>query len=379
MNITTISGIVSFYIFENDGKKYYLFGDKHYTRKNNCRELGYQCDYFDKTFTKTYTYGSECTTIGALLHNWFTYNNDHDILTDFYIELFYTKDHSKTRESHKTYNDIIENKKNNIYEEDNAPFRDQSWMQMTYYIMKPCFVREKENCPYYPNVHVHYTDVRSIEINKEIISVNPFDLSDYHHIEYVKLLFLQYKIILSYLLDIDGFDKFLDKAYLIPEEFRNTLVKNMSLFTVTRQINGKEITMYKTAWELYRLEQLYPIIAKQLREFVQVEANNIMGRVMNILRVEKINYDRYNDLLLDVQSLSMDVYTLSRVFVQHESEEVVLYAGAYHIRFYADFFQYIGFTLLDSVPYKKGQNCITLDSLPLYLNGNKYRQYTTTL
>jgi len=151
------------------------------------------------------------------------------------------------------------------------------------------------------------------------------------------------------------------------------------LFTVTREIDGREIRMYKTAWELYRLEQKYPIIAKQLREFALYEANNIMTRVMNILRVEKINYDRYNDLLLDVQSLSMDVYTLSRVFVQDESEEVVIYAGAYHIRFYADFFQSIGFTLLDSVPYKKGQNCIKMDLLPMYLNGNKYRQYTNTL
>lgn len=378
MNITTISGIVSCYIYEHEGKKYYLFGDKHYTRKNNCRELGYQCDYFDKTFTKTFTYGTDCTTIGALLHNWFTYNNDYDIMTDFYIELFYTKEH--VRENHKTYNDIIENRKSmfHIKEDDKEPFKDKSWMEMTYYIMKPCFVREKDKCPYYPNVHVHYTDVRNVDVG-DITSVNPFEIDNYHHMEYVKLLFLQYKVILSYLLDVDGFDKFLDKAHLIPEEFRDNLVDNMTLFTVIRDINGREIRMYKTAWELYRLEQVNPMIAQQLRMFVYNEANNIMNRVMNILRVEKINYDRYNDLLLDVQSLSMDVYTLSRVFVQNESEEVVIYAGAYHIRFYADFFQSIGFTLLDSVPYKKGQNCIKMDLLPIFLNGNKYRQYTSTL
>lgn len=377
MDITIISGITSCYIFEYDGKKYYLFGDYHFTRANNCKELGHKCDYFDKTFTKTYTYGSDCTTIGALLHNWFTYNNKHGILTDFYIELFYTKENERV--THKPYNDIIENRRTNTNNgiseskiNNDAPFRDQSWLQLMYYIMKPCFVREKDKCPYYPNVHAHYVDVRNVDVG-DIISVNPFELEGRESIEYVKILFLQYKIILRYLLNVDGFGMFLDNAYLLPDTLKDVLVNNVSLFTVTREIDGEWITMYKTAWELYRLEQLYPMIASKLREYVQITANNIINNVYQVLKNEKISYDRYNDLLVDMQSISMDVYTLSRVFIQNDSEQVIIYTGADHIRFYADFFQTIGFQLLTYQPYKKGQNCITMNDLPLYLDANKYR------
>ena len=375
MDITTISGIVSCYIFSHSGKMYYLFGDKHYTRRGNCKELGYQCDYFNNTFTKTYTYGTQCTNIGPLLHNWFTYNNDHSIATDFYIELSYTKENERV--THKYYNDIIENRKTPFYYEEIAPFQDKSWLQLTHYIMKPCFIREKTQCPYYPNVHVHYTDVRILEQEGEIF-VNPFDITDFHHMEYVKLLILHYKIILGYLLDIDGYNRFLDKIHLIPEEIKDDLVHNISLFTVTREINGNNITMYKTAWELHRLEQSYPMIAEKLRVYIQTEAEQIIQKVYNTLKTQKMNYDLYNDLLLDMQSLSMDVYTLSRVFIQNQSDEIIIYAGAYHIQFYVPFLQQCGFDLLTSVPYKKGQNCITMDNLPLYLDGNKYRQYNSS-
>lgn len=373
MNITTISGIVSCYILEYNGKMYYLFGDQHFSRAGNCKELGYACDHFDKTFTKTYTYGRECTTIGALLHNWFIYNNKHNILTDFYIELFYTKENE--RQSHKIYNDIIAERKNtNINTNVNTNlFKDHSWLQVMYYIMKPCFVREKKQCPYYPNVHVHYTDVRDVEINDKIIPVNPFDIDEYQYVEYVKLLFLQCKVILGYLFDVNGFELFLRNIHHVPEEIQKTLINNVSLFTTTKVIDGKEITMYKTAWELYRLEQVYPMIAQELRYYSMKEADTIIKRMYNIIKHKKITFDEYNALFLDIQSLSMDVYTLSRVFIQEDSEEIIIYAGAYHIRFYADFLQHIGFTLLDSVPYKKGQNCIIMDKLPMYLNANKYR------
>lgn len=95
VDITTISGIVSCFVFQLNNQTIYLFGDDHFSRQNNCKQKGYQCDYFNPQFTKTYTYNTECTNIGVLLHNWFVYNNDHDIKTDFYLEEFYTKENKR--------------------------------------------------------------------------------------------------------------------------------------------------------------------------------------------------------------------------------------------------------------------------------------------
>ena len=179
--IKTISGIISCYIFQSYDKKYILFGDRHFNRNGNCKEQGHLCDHFDGTFENTYSYGSDCTTIGALLHNWLTYNNDHNIKTDFYVESIYTKN---DRQHDQEYLNIIKNRKINKYhikpgtkKSNNSPFKDKSWLQLIPIIMYPCFIREKTGCPYYPNVHSHYIDVRLMDTIDGVINVNPFSLS----------------------------------------------------------------------------------------------------------------------------------------------------------------------------------------------------------
>src|SRR5258708_4428709 len=240
-DITVISGIVSCYIFNYNNKKYYLFGDQHFGREGNCQEKGFKCDYFNYTFTNTHTYGSDCTSIGVMLHNWFTYNNDHDIKTDFYIETLYTKENERI--INKEYTDIIKNRRlnkltyNKNIKED--VFKNKSWLQLLPIIMEPCFIKNKINCPYYPNVHVHYIDIRHIENNK-IQLVNPFSLKYlYHHIknnntlsvgEFYKLkdaililidyILNNYEFILHTLLDVHGYENYIKNSNNITTIFK---------------------------------------------------------------------------------------------------------------------------------------------------------------
>ena len=163
--ITVISGPVSMYIYEYNNKKYYFFGDKHHGRATKCQEKGYKCDSFDYSFTNVKSIGSNCSQMGVLLHNWFVYNNDHNIKTDFYLETFYTKENKRFNEE-ENLQLINRRKQNNTQIQTNdAPFENKSWLELVSYIMAPCFIREKENCPYYPNVHAHYIDVRTLIIN----------------------------------------------------------------------------------------------------------------------------------------------------------------------------------------------------------------------
>lgn len=91
-NITTISGPVSLYIYKYDNKKYYFFGDQHYNNTNICEENGIVCDHYDFKLENVIIEGPYCTDLGALFHNWFTFNNDYGIKTDFYAETPFTKD-----------------------------------------------------------------------------------------------------------------------------------------------------------------------------------------------------------------------------------------------------------------------------------------------
>lgn len=426
--VTTISGIVSCYIFEMNHKKYYLFGDKHFTRAGNCKDAGYLCDHFDKTFSQTHTYGSSCTTIGALLHNWFTYNNDHNIKTDFYLEAIYTKNDapyythftdiienrkkyatnienkkytSKNFKDNITYNNVNDNKyfkndviqnnitKNNVkdnfftIEENDAPFQDRSWMELMSIIRQPCFIREKTGCPYYPNVHSHYIDVRLVNTTTGLKNVSPFSFSLLNNVpnvlEYIKMFIVNYKIILDDFLSPYGFTHFVNYIDL-PEEIREEFISDISLFTVVREIDGKKVQMYKAAWELYRLKQKDSVLAEQLTTFMYHKAalliQNIIREFTTDIKNNVIdrNYyiKKYSTLFQDLEIILMDSYALSRVFLQDDSEEIIIYAGNYHIRVYAEFFNYLQYPLLLSAT---GNNCLKMPDLPLYLDANIYRQY----
>src|SRR5207248_3433360 len=102
---------------------------------------------------------------------------DHNIKTDFYLELGFTKE--QDRALSKKYIDIIRGlRAQKLGFIDINPFEDVSWMQLISYVMEPCFIRTKTACPYYPNVHAHYADVRQLDTSIISIYTDPFLLYD---------------------------------------------------------------------------------------------------------------------------------------------------------------------------------------------------------
>ena len=78
---TMISGPNSLYTFNWNGIFFAFFGDSHHSIKGNCeKKNNVKCDTFDYRFEKSIIYDSNCWTIGALLDEWFTYNNNLGIL-----------------------------------------------------------------------------------------------------------------------------------------------------------------------------------------------------------------------------------------------------------------------------------------------------------
>jgi len=128
--IKYITDITSLYIYEIGEKKYFFFGDQHKSKsEGGCQEkLNLKCDDYNENFTDGKYYGSSCTSIGILLHNWFTFNKDYFINTDFYLELGFTNDDE--RESvRETINEINKLKHIKNYEM-TINIEDISWMQL---------------------------------------------------------------------------------------------------------------------------------------------------------------------------------------------------------------------------------------------------------
>lgn len=58
-----ISGANSMYMFELNNKKYYLFGDKHYARRENDCETDIKCDDFDYSYNHIHFQNTGCISI----------------------------------------------------------------------------------------------------------------------------------------------------------------------------------------------------------------------------------------------------------------------------------------------------------------------------
>lgn len=422
MEITMISGPSCLYIYHYEGKKYFFFGDVHGSREGSCHELGYKCDAFNYNFTQTTNADSNCTTIGALLTNWFAYNNKNNIKTDFYLEEFFTQEN--IRSENTEYDEIIskrgvKNIKSGAQalrvdeKSSSSPFHDKSWMQMTSLILSPCFMRDKMNCPYYPNVHMHYIDVRVITNNVEILDTTPFSIDLIHDyvqlyqplnipdliklrdeaMEYINYVISNYKILVKSLLSPDGYDHYMGIMKSLDSQINEYMMEHTNLLTTT--YDGK--LMFRTGKELYRLSQknypLYEKLVKYIYQMVDKALYNIQKYEKSIEpNIKKYNQLKskngikklrtgYNELLkilegyelyfIDLQSVIMDVYTLSRLFIQ-DGEEIIVYAGVDHIKVYMGFFNSLTFPEL-SIDHVKHKTCLMNPKIPNYIDALKYK------
>jgi hypothetical protein len=427
-NITMISDLNSLYIFEIGERKFFFFGDQHDSKSaGNCSEkFGIKCDDYNNKYSDGDFYGGKCTSIGILLRNWFIYNKDHKIQTDFYSEAAFTK--SNARIEYGTITRTLDRLK---YTDETIKhqFDDKSWLILINSLMEPCFVREKRSCPYHPYIHAHYTDVRKYDEEFDMSYADPFILYDIR--EYLQenmprdrknllifrdelliimsIIIQDYREILDGIMQEEGFEQFLQKFHNMSNSFSRDFGKlyirkfeNMRKLTVVRD----KKMMHRTAGEIYRLRKENKFLANLIEDFIYNKADelaesvkehfneqiDILNNFENIgvvdMQYELIEiFSEFLGSLVRLSALSMDAYLLARMFLQTESKEILVYAGSAHISHYAEFFNvYLGvqskigvptnFTNFDDID-NLGNRCVQSNDLPKYLDANKYRTYVT--
>ena len=417
--IKYITDVNSLFIYEIGEKKYFFFGDQHKSKsEGGCQEkLDLKCDDYNQNFTNGKYYGSSCTSIGILLHNWFTYNKDYFINTDFYLELGFTNEDER-KELKETVDEINKLKHNKNYEI-TINIENLSWMELIGSIMNDCFMKSKKICPYYPSVHSHYADVRFLQGKNDVLHADPFllfDLMKYIEKNFprtenklselkdelsiiLSIITYDYKKLIDGILSPDGFDDFLDEYSNLSKTFSSDLSK----FYLKKIMNMKKISvirdgvrMHKVAAELARLRIETPYIAYLIEELIYDKANEyietvkiLYNEVLNAFEYDYYQYGSYEKSLLimtafesvvaalvPLSSLSMDAYLLSRMFLQTESSEIIVYAGSSHIKHYSDFFEiYLGAKKLVGIDSIFDNRCLNIIDLPKYLDANKYRKY----
>lgn len=417
--IKYITDVNSLYIYEIGEKKYFFFGDQHKSKsEGGCQEkLNIKCDDYNENFTDGKYYGSFCTSIGILLHNWFTYNKDYFINTDFYLELGFTNEDER-KGLKETIDEINKLKRNKNYEMD-INIENISWMELISSVMSDCFTKSKKNCPYYPSVHSHYADVRKLENKNEAIYADPFLLFDL--MNFIKdnfprtdkkllelkdelsiimsIITYDYRKLINGMLSPDGFDGFIEEYSNLSKSFSSGLSK----FYLQKIMNMKKISvirdgvrMHKVAAELLRLKKESPYIGYLIEELIYDKADFyidtvkvLYDEVLNAFEYEYYQYNIYDKAslimeafqsivlaLVPLSALSMDAYLLARMFLQTESSEVIVYAGSSHIQHYVNFFEnYLAVPRLVGVDSVFGNRCLNIIDLPKYLDANKYRKY----
>ncbi len=402
MDTAYISGPISCYILSYNNVKYYLFGDVHTAPAiNPCSNPN--CDSINYLFNDINITDSQCWSIGALLAEWFIFNNDHNIRTDFYLEVPFTKEDSRTRIQILT-NIITHRRNSGIILENNDIIDPVSvlWILSLELYFHDCLIHNKSLCQYSPNVRFHYTDTRLTD-EKDI---NIFLIGDISTIiiplnnpnEFIALL-----SVIQFLAD-NAWD-IINKIYMSAESLYDTIqyLNNLlviddntlaaKLFreklqdTMIMQVVRNNLVIHRTAAELHRVN---PEIRNSIRSYIRGEVINVANILSETLEeliyiIEESSDNSVIELYLpslmsglaSLSSFDMDIYTLSRMFLQN-SQEVIVYAGQHHCERYYNFFgDYLGGTVLYSSEWTSDpyQNIKCVNPDLRYLNPYQFRNY----
>ncbi len=392
MKVSQISGVDSFSLFNYNGKLYAMFGDIHYQVNKNC-DKNYHCDYFNYTFDKVKTYHSSCTSILPLLYLWFLYNNAHAIKTDVYIEASFTKLDSYDIQE---FEHLIETRKMVNAESFTTipPNNHTSWLQLAVLLFASCLTTDKTKCLFYPNVHMHYADIRFFNQ----LQNTPFDiafLTNYTKKLYLEdvskdilliidTLFSHYEFILEGIIGTK-FDAMVEFLLSIPiqniamKRDYHKLINKLNRGAVVRE--GKK--MHRVAAELLKLKHLnYPIYEKLIKYINNFEFDvSDYKKFLNLKNLENYILIMAHQFVV-FESFTVDIYTLSRMFTQLDSSQIITYTGLYHHIYFSDFFKnYLHVQPLfeqfnvDLKTLKSTNQCISFNQLEEYINVNQFRNY----
>lgn len=374
-NTVYISGPISCHILENNGTKYYLFGDVHtHPKINSCQDMySLSCTSINRTFDGLIYRNSNCWSIAALFYNWFKVNNDNKIQTEFILEAPFTK--NNVRERVQPLTKIVDERiriKPRVQQLKDGRIMDDTlddiddtvnglWILTFEVLFRNCLIYDKKLCPQY--IHMHYADTRLTD--KNIDDINPFLVGDFVESEY-------YTNILVYLYnhrhqiydkiymgneDLDKVTNYLMKDIPNDPEFKQRF-KDIARLQVTRHNK----ILHRVSAEYNRLKEMYPEVAYKLR--------NYMYEVLDTFTEDDMNEDAFKS----IGALEMDIYIISRIFIQqklNDTKEVIIYSGAHHSTRYYEF-------LTDVLNYKQLYNSphdpeldIKCVQIPLNLIGDK--------
>jgi hypothetical protein len=154
-----VSGPISSYFFEHNGIKYFLYGDQHFSKENNCDKLfskdveGYE-DIKPPCVTTTRGRDENdvnCYDLIAYLDRIFKNAERTDKNVDFYIELPFLVDDAREQDHD---DDIV------------------GYINSIKLYFRKCFTKDKKDCKF-KNVHFHYADLRQ---PNEILAIPGYDL-----------------------------------------------------------------------------------------------------------------------------------------------------------------------------------------------------------
>lgn len=342
-----ISGPSSLYTFNFNGRLFVFFGDIHHSLDGNCTDkYNTTCNTFDNRVKNT-----NCWDIIALLDEWFTYNNNHKISTDFYLE-------TPVRVNNALNRTILINPHiNNI---------SNGWIELIISFFNDCL---DQRCKFNPTIRFHSTDARQEFSKGNIIENSIYAFPTYsRHLNPNSLISL-----LNVLMDTD---LLLDLCFS-NEDIRiilnNIPISHLDLNTqnvfnqvkqslISNAIPKNGILMSRASAEYNKLLAMYPQIAHKLEQFV----------INNLTIAKPINMNQYEDVFMDLGSWIMDVYTISNMFTQ-QSQQIIAYTGETHIETYSSFLKYLGATLLAQYSTNDENRCVIVKSstIPNFNNFGK--------
>lgn len=395
-DVIFISGPVRISILKYKDINFYIFGDSHGSATIGDCESQNIDNYW---------------TIGKLLEEWFLYNYNNRIQTDFYLEIPFLK--------YNTHDKNIGTSK--------------GWIGILSRLSQPCFSKDKTICKYYPYVRFHYANIRRVDdtgdINifrtkipiekllsfiSNVLDYNT-DLNNlnnslrtmlYDLVMLSRLLYENLEEIfanvymgntdLSLVINSYRFTEYIRPDGLIGNIYNKTLNDILDKLSVNNA-NTDYITLHRTANEFYRLSKNYPEIAYKLKLFIgdalsffkqryvdvweQLIEEMITGftsivyvdKEHTLMKYSKILHDkalRINRIFVTLGTLDVDTYVISRMFLQADTKQVFAYLGSNHAYNYMFFISnYLNAEVLYSNSYSKNNRCIavprTLLSLPI--------------
>jgi len=386
-NIKYLSGPISWYTFNYQNVNYIFFGDAHMSKENNCESLGYQCADVDTNLNIPTGIGlPECVSLSVYLDLLFKYNNKQNIITDFFTEHPFISNElsQKNKQNNNDYmgnvfsvlSDCLQQNKQNCqynpnvrihYADTRRKLLENDKLIVPINIRGFDFEYDSNSViasdinPLYYMTNV-FPIVKNMIISNNSRKILQQEINDMQSIfDFIyENTFYVYKISTEELdfpqalnILIDNIPNNLQGMFL-EEQLSNMLDltsfrDNKYMFKIAVQLkslreNGKSDIANKII--LFMSKKLTYIINKfhiSYQRFIS-QCSKYLTKDISKWNLDQKFITAYDDLIINILklgSINIDTYLLARMFKYNDTDQVIVYAGKYHIDNYVEFFKEI--------------------------------------